>query len=568
MKNTLGRVSQKWKGRVSGVAAGMCAALASLGTSDAQNVTINVVNHYDNTKEQYTDYFGNYYNDDQVWLYFLNTGGNVSYTASPSSGSSGTQTVTDAVAVKLSAVQNGSFNLAIPQSSTKVYAGFGATNPFSGTNGPGLYDTNVPYAVAEWTVTGTSYDNLDVSYLDSVSFPTKMTIKNSSNVTTSTTSFRPNTTAASIISALKTKTGMTGPNGPDTDNKPSEGQIGYGPEVPTVTGQTNPEPVRWIGSSKYWISGPDADNDRGLYTYAPSLNDYLGYLKASAPTTTVGTGENAQQVKGWFIDYSGNNGYSGFMNVTGEDGNYGMTISNIRVNTGPTAANDWLANPNAGTAITGEIIIAANGSTIPYNFAGSGDPPDIDDITGLWLDAVIYSAADILGDGSFATGPVISATGDLAKGGAYNSIVPSFMASISASMGTGLLGSDLYLDKYNGLDGSKGSTMYWFNEITRAQVLAELFAKGTWGGEGVAQGLEYFDVFWGTMADLSGMQGYLSPFSDRYANLSPDVGFFAGDTATWELGILAIPEPGTASLLLISALGGAFLMRRGRRQEA
>lgn len=565
MKSTLGRVSQKWKGRVTGVAAGMCAALASLGISEAQtSATINVINHYDNTQAEYTDYFGNYYSNDQVWLYFLNTGGNVTYTAT----GGGTQTVSDAVAVQLSAVQNGSFNLAIPQSSTKIYAGFGTSNPFSGTNGPGLYDTNVPYAVAEWTVTGTSYDNLDVSYLDSVSFPTKMTIKNSSNVTTSTTSFPKGTTAASIISALKTKTGMTGPNGPAA-NMPSEGQIGYGPEVPTVTSQTNPTPERWIGSSKYWISGPgttpETQNDRGLYTYAPSLNDYLGFLKANAPTTTVGSGQDAQQVTGWFIDYSGNNGYSGFMNVTGNDGNYAMEITNIRVNTNPTAANDWLADPNAGTSITGTISIAANGSTISYNFAAPGDPADYNDVTGLWLDAVIYSAADILGNGDFASGPVITATGDLAAGEQYNSLVPSFMASISASMGTGLLGSDMYLDKYTGQDGSLGSTMYWFNEITREQVLAELFANGTWGNQ---SGLEYFDVFWGTMADLSGMQGYLSPFSDRYANLSPDVGFFVGDTATWELGLLPIPEPGTGSLLLISALGGAFLMRRGRRVEA
>ena len=74
MKSTLGRVSQKWKGRVTGVAAGMCAALASLGISQAQtSATINVVNHFDNTKAEYTDYFGNYYQDDSVWLYFLNT---------------------------------------------------------------------------------------------------------------------------------------------------------------------------------------------------------------------------------------------------------------------------------------------------------------------------------------------------------------------------------------------------------------------------------------------------------------------------------------------------------------
>lgn len=508
--------------------------------------TFTVVNNYNNNNASYTDYFGNYYTDDQVWLYFLNAGTGVTYT-----GTSGTQTVTDAVAVQLSAVQNGTFQLATGLNSTKVFAGFGATNPFVGSNGPGLFDQNVPYALAEWTLMGNNFDNMDISYIDSVSFPTKLTVTGSSP---STTTFPVGTTASSIITTLKTKTGMTGPVGP-ASNMPSSGQVGFGPEVGTVSGQ--PNSVRWIGSSKYWISAPgstpETATDRGMYTYAPTLNDYLGFLQANAPTTNV----NGTDITGWYIDYSGNGGYSGFLTVTGTNGAYGLEIGNVRVNTNPSAANDWEADPTAGTAITGEIIVLPNGETIVYDF-GDGD----NNVTGNWTDAVIYSGADVLGTGDFVSGPIISATGDLATG-TYDEYVPTMLASISASLGTGLLGSDMYMTKWNDT-GAPGSTMYWFATITKEQVLLNLFDNGSWGGN---SDLDYYDLFWGTMAELSEMQGYLSPFSDRYANLSPDVGFFVGDSATWELGILPIPEPGTAGLVL-ATLGGAFFLRRTRKTAA
>jgi hypothetical protein len=103
------------------------------------------------------------------------------------------------------------------------------------------------------------------------------------------------------------------------------------------------------------------------------------------------------------------------------------------------------------------------------------------------------------------------------------------MASISASMATGLLGSKMYNDKIK--DSTPGATMYWFNTLTRAQSTQKLFEKA-W-----PQGQKYYDPFWKTMAEKTNMQGYLSPFNDRWKNFSPGFSLGKNYTIIWELGI-------------------------------
>src|SRR5690606_26557916 len=119
---------------------------------------------------------------------------------------------------------------------------------------------------------------------------------------------------------------------------------------------------------------------------------------------------------------------------------YGLRIHSIRVNTNPSAVNDWKADPNAGEAITGTITIAANGEILPFI---AGTEPDGTNVTGQWTDAVIYSGASLL-NGDFASGPVVTSTCELGVEGDHHDLVATLLASISASMATGLLGSDLY----------------------------------------------------------------------------------------------------------------------------
>ena len=458
-------------------------------------------------------YFSDNYPDEQVWLYFMNSGGFVSYTTAKGGA---TQTVADAQSIQLSTVKGGKFALAIGCDSTKVFAGLGSDDPFSGTNGPGLFDQDVPYALAEWTIKGDAYDNVDVTYEDSFSFPTRLTVKNANGDKTDQCTFTDGTGAAAAIRALK-KTLPSGPIGPDPakdNNLPKPGEVGYGPFVSTVSG--NADALRCIGSSKFWISGPDTNHLRSEYIYAPSLDAYLKYLKDNE--TTLFT---SNKIKGWYIDFSGNDGYSGYLSITGDDQNYGLHIHDIRVATHPAALNKWKADPTAGTAATGDITVTANNAVVPF-------PDGSTNVKGLWADTVIYSGAAVMGD--FWKGPIIIGTGTFAQGGANAGLVPTMIASISASMATGLLGSDLYVKKIGDKD-SPGGTMYWFNTASRDDVQKKLFDKAWKNGQ------LFFDPFWETMGDLTQQQGYLSPFNDRWAKLSPDYTLKKNYTITWELGI-------------------------------
>ncbi len=73
--------------------------------------------------------------------------------------------------------------------------------------------------------------------------------------------------------------------------------------------------------------------------------------------------------------------------------------------------------------------------------------------------------------------------------------------------------------------------MYWFHTLTRAQSTEKLFDQA-WPPT-----QKFYDPFWKTMADLTQMQGYLSPFNDRWSNFSPDFHLDANYKIIWELGI-------------------------------
>ena len=65
-------------------------------------VSLKVTNLFNASAANATDYFGNHYDDDQVWFMFLNTGSKITY-HDASSGS--TETVSDSTAIQLSKIK-------------------------------------------------------------------------------------------------------------------------------------------------------------------------------------------------------------------------------------------------------------------------------------------------------------------------------------------------------------------------------------------------------------------------------------------------------------------------------
>jgi hypothetical protein len=490
--------------------------ISSYALESSEQVTLKIVNNFLND----TEYFSENYADSTVWLYFLNTGSSVTYTNILEQEI----LVADGSAFQLLEVKDGTFTITDGPGSTKVYAALGVTNPFSGLNGPGVFDKDIPYSVVEWTFKEGANDNVDVSYEDTYSFPTTLRVMDSSGTQVDRATFKNNTTAESLIDALKAVMPSV-PTGPTPEYHPPQSgdPAGWGPLVPTV--HSDPDAQRWIGSSKYWPSGQEEGSQQSMYQYAPSFNDYLKYLQDNE--TILFPSDNS--ISGWYVDYSGNLGYSFYVSVTGTEGNYGLSIHDIRANAGGVAP-DWTADPTAGTALTGDITIAANGAMVSYPSTGGGTY----EINGNWTDVTLYSGASLL-NGDFASGPIITGTGDFAYDGAYNDLNSAIIASLSASVATGLLGNSFYMDKI-GSATDPGATMYWFNTLLRDEFDTVLFDAG-WSAE-----QEFYDPYWETMADYTNMQGYLSPFNDRWQNFSPDFKLLDGYSMEWELGVLPLTK--------------------------
>jgi autotransporter passenger strand-loop-strand repeat protein len=501
--------------------------------SSAYQVTLQITNNFKDKSK----YFSANYSDDYVWLYSIGTGNSLSYF---SISQNTTVTVTDKTAFQLSDVSNGTLTITEGPGSSKLFLALGASNtisPFSSTDGPQTSDNDIPYSLIEWTVKGNVNDNCDVSYLDSFSFPTTLTVTNGLGVQTDQATFKAGTTAEMIINSLKAVMSDQ-PVGPSGDNYPRQGENGWGPLVPTVL--DNADAYRWIGSSKSWQSGQAAGSDQSLYVYAPLFNDYLGYLYNNEKNLF---GDSLP--KGWYLDYSGNGGYSFYLSVTGSDGNYGLSIHDVRLNTEGSSGvptSPWLATPDKWTSLNGTITIAANNETVSY-YTNPSDPSQGQyDITGNWTDLTIYSGASALND-DFINGPIVTTTGDLVAHQESSKLVASILASVSASIATGLLGNKYYMQyiEENNPGGELNfppvstpvSTMYWFSQLPRADYNTYLF-DGGWDS-----GQEFYDPFWKTLAEYTDMQGYLSTFSDRWSKMSPGFDLASDYKIAWDIGIPA-----------------------------
>ena len=492
-------------------------SISSYAFPDGEQNSLKIVNNFKNN----TQYFSANYSDDEVWLYFFQTGGYVSYIDKTTMQ---TTTVTDCSAFQLSTVQNGTFSIANGPGGSKLFAGLGPTNPFSGNNGPGIFDINIPYCTLEWTVELYNNDNVDVSYEDTFAFPTTLRVNDSNGVQVGKETFRNNVTAENLIAALQSAMPDPKPVGP-LDNYPVKGQAaGWGPLVPTVASDASAQ--RWIGSSKYWQSGQVEGQQEDIYLYVPSLNDYLGYLKTNEQVLFP---DDPNKISGWYIDYSGNQGYSCYLSVTGSDGNYGLQIHDIRCNAGGSAP-DWTADPAAGTALNGTITVAANNANVTTTVPHTSEQYNVQ---GNWTDLTIYSGASLL-NSDFASGPIITGTGDFAAGGQRNTLNSTIMASVSASIATGLLGSQNYINQIQ--SAQPGATMYWFQTLPRDQYSTTLFSAA-W-----PPGQQFYDPYWKTLADYTNMHGYLSPYNDRWSNFSPDISLNSGYSIQLELGTLPLDK--------------------------
>ena len=506
--------------------------LVAFGLMSAQAVmaqtTMKIINNFNFSPAipNAANYFSSHYNDHEVWLFFSNTGGCVTYTDS----NSVVQTVADHTSIQLITVNNGEFHFSGSCSSTVIRAGLGSSSPF-GSNDPGIFDQTIPFAMAEVTTTGNA--NCDVSYIDQFSFPTTMTVyeSNGQQKPNSQCTFTAGTQAEDVINALKAAMPNT-PTGPAGNNYPSPNDLtGWGPLVPTVSG--NASANSWIGSSK---SSDSPGNLSSTYIYAPTFNEYLAWLKQNE-TTQFNNG-----IFGWYFDYSGGpsippgqnysgpNGYSGYLSITGSDGNYGLRFHDIRLGNGQSdeAPSPWKADPTAGAPANGEITVAANNSTISIS---SGTE------NGLWTDRLLYSGACAPGT-DFASGPLIQGSGSFALG--QNTWwISSIIATVNASIQTGFLGSQKYKEGIAANTPNTPyavSTGYWFKTMQRTEALSSLFDKA-WPST-----QKFYDPFWRTMAFVTSQQGYLSTYNDRWEGFTPHISLAAGDTITWELGLLAIPS--------------------------
>lgn len=270
--------------------------LVAFGLMSAQAVmaqtTMKIINNFNLATPNAADYFLSHYNDQEVWLFFSNTDGCVTYTDS----NSVVHTVADHTSIQLITVNNGEFHFSGSCSSTVIRAGLGSSSPF-GSNDPNNFEKYKPFAMAEVTTTGIA--NCDVSYIDQFSFPTTLTVyeTNGQPKPNSQCTFNPGTQAADVINALKTAMPPNTPYGPAGNNYPSPTDLtGWGPLVPTVSGNANAN--CWIGSSKYSDSAA-ANQPQSTYIYAPTFNDYLKYLQVHE------TSQFNNGISGWYFDYSG-----------------------------------------------------------------------------------------------------------------------------------------------------------------------------------------------------------------------------------------------------------------------
>lgn len=499
----------------------VCAAMILwFGPVSHAQVTLNVVNNF--SAANGGTYFGGHVESQDVYVYFTGIGSSdVTY----NSGA----VVTPGSRIQYSTVTGGTFSLSNAINAARVYAILGSNAPSTlGPSGPDPVAVTYPYSFFELTTT--SQGDADQSFLNQVSYPTRLSNGSQTNAWSGTT------TAQSAATAFHAKF-PSAPYAPASGTAPGSGQP-YDPYLATTVTRsagTVTTPIsgyRVVAASN--VNNPAASAGSPQlgtgYTNVPGFNDYLGWLQTNEPAG------------GWRFGYDApgfpNSTYTGNLRVTGSNGNYGLQLTGFTY--GGTFASGSIAG---GTSVTGTITYAANNSQQSVN----GVP--LPGYTGNWTDLAIFSANDPTG------GTSIVQTGSL---GTLD--VASVLYTVSASIGPGILGSDAYVT-------SGSNTDFFFKTgVTSSNILSNFFANSQFGGSSQNG---FYDKYWYEMLLAGGVSsgtyaGYFTPYDDHFSNLGVLMPSVSG-TLTWELGNpAAVPEPSAVALLSVAG-GLAWRRRRSGR---
>jgi hypothetical protein len=484
-------------------------------------VTLKVINNF--SAANGGTYFGGHVESPDVSLYFTGIGASdVTY--------NGSTAVTSGSGIRLSTVTDGSFSLSNNVNGGRVYAILGSgAPPTVGPSGPDAVSVSYPYSFIELTTTAGG--DADQSFLNQVSFPTRLSNGTQTNTWSGTA------TAQSVASAFQAAF-PTAPYSPASGTATGSAPP-YDPYLATTVSRsagavmTPLSGYRVVAASNVNLPAASSPPQAGTgYTNVPGFNDYLGWLQSNQPAG------------GWRFGYDApdfpNSTYTGSLRVTGSNGNYGLEMTDFTY--GGTFTSGSITG---GTQVTGTITYAANNSQQTVY--------GVPNYTANWTDLAIFSAND-------PTGTAITTTGNL---GSLNTASVAY--TVSASIGPGILGSDAYVT-------SGSNTDFFFKTgVTPSNILTNYFANSQFGGS-TQPG--FYDKYWSTMLQAGGVSsgtyaGYFTPYDDHFSNLGVLMDSDSG-TLTWELGMAVVPEPSAVALLAGAGatLGGLAWRRRSRNVTA
>ncbi len=498
------------------------------------------------------NYFGVNVTDDQIWLYLNADPGGLSY-INPQGAR--IQLTAGSRWAQLSQVKDGNLYASAGTGNAALYAviyaggSAPASPPMPVPNPPNV--TDYAYAALEWDFSVPGYQNVDTQNIDQFSFTTTLAVKDQDGTVQGRAGFLPGATSEQILEAIQKAYGTAACIYPNPADFPQEGTNCVNPTSATscsglpstyetasaasmgrmtqqisvmtnLAGLSQP-PFRWIGSSKSELQTIPGTFTTVLQLFGHSFNDYLAALYAGSPNANGG----------YYLDYSGNGGYSFYMTVTkGANGYYGMTISGIRTQTGQTTGGP--VDKTAGTVLAGEITLLANGAPLlntPIGCPVAGNPGM--NQYGLWTDRVIGTGATPDCNGIFGAGPVVTTTIADHTSAANQSLFATIVATLSTAMNYGLITPTWLTD-----NPTQGTNYYFANTDQTSD--AVLFRAGAGNSDLWSATLWQFQDLSKIAGSLYSSPLYISTFGDRFSSMSPQIEPAClqspGSTVIWVLG--------------------------------